>query len=71
MEVTVKQVTFVNGAALVAGEPVGDITKVVVAAVEDPGNAFPLAMAVAAGMAPVVEVPDDAIVEVLEKPQGL
>lgn len=66
---TVTQVTFTTVGALVAGEPVDDSTKVIVAAV-DPIGAIPLALAVASGMTPEVEPPDDAIVEVLEKPKG-
>ena len=69
MKMTVTQVTFLEDGALIAGEPVGDSTKTVIAAA-DPLQAIPLAMAVAAGMHPVVEPPEDAIVDILERPQG-
>lgn len=68
MKMIVTQVTFMSGQALVGGEPEGDRTKVIIAAAE-PAEAFTLAMAVAAGMQPVVEPPDDAIVDILERPQ--
>jgi hypothetical protein len=69
MEIEVTQVSFLDGATLVAGEPVGDATKVVLASA-DAAGAFPLAIAVAAGRRPVVDVPEDAIIDILEKPQG-
>lgn len=67
VEVEVTQVSFMDGMAVVGGEPVGDTTKVVVASA-DPAGVFPLAMAVAAGMHPVVDIPEDAILDILEKP---
>jgi hypothetical protein len=70
MEIYAKQLTFVVGGAMVAGEPVDDDTKVVVAMVADPGQAFALAMAIATGMAGTMDVDDEQVVEVLEKPKG-
>jgi len=67
-KITVTQVTFVEGGALVAGEPLHDPTKVIVARA-DAIEAIPLAMAVAAGMRPVVDPPEDSIEEILEKPK--
>lgn len=69
LEIEVTQVSFVDGSAVIGGEPVGDSTKVVIAQA-DAAGAFPLAMAVAAGMHPVVDVPEDAIMDILEKPKG-
>lgn len=68
MEIVVTQVSFVEGQALIGGEPVDDSTKVVIASADAEG-ALILAMAVASGLRPVVEPPDDAIVSILEKPQ--
>jgi hypothetical protein len=69
MKMRVTQVTFtpVHG-ALIAGEPVDDATKVVIAAA-DPAGAIPVALAVAAGIDIEVDPPEEAILEVLEKPR--
>ena len=70
MKIRVTQVTFVpEHGALVAGEPIDDATKIIVAEA-DPVASIPVAMAVAAGIEVEVEPPDEAIVEILEKPKG-
>ena len=65
----VSQVTFTEAGAVVAGELVDDPTKVMVAGVLDPLAALPVAMAVASGMQPEVDPPDDAVIGVVEKPK--
>jgi hypothetical protein len=66
--IRVTQVSFMANVAIVAGEPLDDGTKVLVGAA-DPREALPLAMAVAAGVPVEVDMPDDAVIEVLEKPK--
>jgi hypothetical protein len=68
VKMVVTQVTFVAGDALIGGVPEGDLTKVIIATA-DPVGALVLAMAVASGEHPVVEPPDDSIVEILERPE--
>jgi hypothetical protein len=68
--IRITQVTFTEAGVVVGGEPVDDPTKVVVAAVSNPLEAIPLALAVAAGITPEVEPPDDAIVSIIEKPKS-
>lgn len=66
MKIEVTQVTFrSDGKMLIAGTPIGDTTKVVIA--EAPERvAFEMAMALVSGMAVTVEPPDENIVEILE-----
>ena len=67
MKIEVTQVTFRgDGKMLVAGTPIGDTTKVVIA--EAPEEvAYGIAMALAGGLAVQAEPPDEAIVEILER----
>jgi hypothetical protein len=66
--IRVTQVTFMANVALIAGEPLDDGTKVLVGEA-DPREALPLAMALAAGVNIEVDMPPEAVVEVLEKPK--
>lgn len=65
-KIQVTQVTFLsNGEVLVAGVPVNDATKVVIAsAPEEVG--LQLAQALAEGFTVVVDPPDEAVRDVLE-----
>lgn len=69
MKIRVDQVTFLMGQddALVSGRPVDDPTKVVIAAA-DPRTTLLVVAATMSGGPFVVDVPDDAIRDVLEAP---
>lgn len=69
VRINVQQVTIAGHGGLVAGEPEGDTTKVVFAAVDDPMSVMPIALVVAAGESLSLEVPDDAVIRIVEKPK--
>lgn len=70
MEIKVQTVGFNrDGQVIIAGTPVDDGTKFVLATGADPQSALMLAMAVATMEEDVViDVPEDAVMVVLERP---
>jgi hypothetical protein len=71
VEIRVEQIAIVKGEAIVTGRPVNDATKVVVAAGAEVTSAMLLAMALQdLPEAPIVDVPDDHIVRILELPEA-
>jgi hypothetical protein len=67
-QVRITQVTFTEEGVFVGGEPLDDPTKVLVAAIGDPVAALSMAIATAAGARPTTEMPDDDVIQVIEKP---
>lgn len=67
-QVRITQVTFTAEGVFVGAEPLDDSTKVLVAGIDDPAAAMTLAVAVAAGAEPETDLPEEAVLRVIEKP---
>lgn len=67
MKIEVTQITFLREGALVAGIPVDDQTKVVIAAAPTE-VALEMAIAMSVGLTVTAEPPDGDVRDILEKP---
>lgn len=70
MEIRIEQIAIIKGEAVLSGRPVNDGTKVVVAAGADVMSAIMVALAMQDLELPIVDVPDDHIIGILELPPG-